>query len=695
MGYRCWYKKVLLWGMLMLPCSLWGQINTDRVMMIARHALYYEDYVLSIQYFNQVIGAKPYLYQPYFYRSLAKLNLEDFTGAEQDCDSVLRRNPFFVDAYQVRGLARIRQKDIKGAIVDYQKVLQMSPENVGAWRNLALCYLENKKYDDAYAALDRLLDVRPKYALAYLFRGDVDLQVKDTAKAYVDYNRALELAPFEPMVYGSRGRLYLQQKQYVEAEKDFTQAVRLDNQNEQYLVNRALSRYHQDNFRGAMNDYDLALTVAPYSFIAHYNRGLLRAQVGDTNRALEDFDFVLTIDPEEMMATFNRGQLRNDVGNYQGAVEDYSKVIAEYPQFKAGYHYRAQAYRKLGKTSLAVKDEDTLLRLNLDSYEASQKARQADKTSQGNQKGQDKALADNKDESNEDTKTRKRSNRNIANYRKLMIADQENNMRKYESGVRGRVQNKNVDIKLEPSFALTYYEKDSEVRNDVHFDKNLDELNRSRVLPVLLHLTNQEKALTEEQVKKHFEWIDTHSTRIVENPEDAVAYFARALDFYVVQDFDEALNDLDVTVKLDNTMYLAYFARAVVRLKQLESKLALARVDGVDEQGLRIQRQQAAVDYEQVENDLKQVIKIAPDFAYAYYNMANLQAQLKDFKAAMVNYNEAIRLEPRLGVAYFNRGLTHIFLGEVQVGVQDLSLAGQHGVVSAYNIIKRYAQPAE
>ena len=31
-----------------------AQINTDRMMDIGRNALYFEDYVLSIQYFNQV-----------------------------------------------------------------------------------------------------------------------------------------------------------------------------------------------------------------------------------------------------------------------------------------------------------------------------------------------------------------------------------------------------------------------------------------------------------------------------------------------------------------------------------------------------------------------------------------------------------------------------------------------------------------
>ena len=40
------------------------QINTNRVMLMGRNALYYEDYVLAIQRFNSVISSKPYLAEP-------------------------------------------------------------------------------------------------------------------------------------------------------------------------------------------------------------------------------------------------------------------------------------------------------------------------------------------------------------------------------------------------------------------------------------------------------------------------------------------------------------------------------------------------------------------------------------------------------------------------------------------------------
>ena len=44
-------KKILL-AILLLPTLFYAQINTERVMTIARNALYFEDYVLSIPIFQ-------------------------------------------------------------------------------------------------------------------------------------------------------------------------------------------------------------------------------------------------------------------------------------------------------------------------------------------------------------------------------------------------------------------------------------------------------------------------------------------------------------------------------------------------------------------------------------------------------------------------------------------------------------------
>ena len=87
-------KKQMARGMMillalvgMLPVK--AQYNTDRLMTSGEIALHYEDYVLSIQYFNQVISLKPYLYQPWQCRGAAKYYLEDYLGAENDATQAI------------------------------------------------------------------------------------------------------------------------------------------------------------------------------------------------------------------------------------------------------------------------------------------------------------------------------------------------------------------------------------------------------------------------------------------------------------------------------------------------------------------------------------------------------------------------------------------------------------------------------
>ena len=441
-----------------------------------------------------------------------------------------------------------------------------------------------------------------------------------------------------------------------------------------------------------MSDYDLALDIDPNNFLGHYNRGLLRAQVGDDNRAIEDFDFVLKMEPDNMMATFNRGLLRAQTGDYRGAISDYSKVIAEYPNFMAGYYQRAEARKKIGDHKGAEQDEFKIMKMQIDKRNG---------VSSGDKKEGDdsKDVADNSSEnSNGDGgKTRKKSDKNMENYRKIVIADDSEADQRYKSDYRGRVQDRNVTIKLEPMYALTYYEKLSDVKRIVHYHKYIEELNHSKLFPKPLRITNMEAPLTEEQVRFHFALIDAHTSDVVADEKNAKKRFMRGLDFYLVQDFASSIDDFTKSILLDDTFFPAYFMRALVRYKQLEYKKAEATMsEGATSGTTEMKKPEVtAIDYEVVKNDLDHVIQLAPDFVYGYYNRGNVSSLLKDYRAALADYDKAIELSPDFAEAYFNRGLTHIFLGNNKQGIADLSKAGELGIVSAYNIIKRFTDTRE
>ena len=177
------FKLRLVLLLLALQCSMFNvqcsmcfaQFNTDRLVMIGRSALYYEDYVLSIQYFNQAISAKPYLYEPWFFRGVAKFYLDDFRGAESDCTEAIERNPYVVNIYELRGLCRINQKKYQGAIEDYTRALRFNPDNQSMWHNRILCRINEKDYDRGLAEIDTMLSRWSKYARAYAMQAEIHL----------------------------------------------------------------------------------------------------------------------------------------------------------------------------------------------------------------------------------------------------------------------------------------------------------------------------------------------------------------------------------------------------------------------------------------------------------------------------------------------------------------------------------------
>jgi len=555
-----YFRRYMLGCCLFLCCAAGAQVNTNRVLTVGKNALYYEDYVLSIQYFNQVIKAKPYLAEPYLYRALAKLKLDDYAGAENDCVLCLERNPFLVYAYLYRGVARQSMNDYAGAIQDYDKGLELQPEDRQLLHNKAIAYLQSEQYDSALATLDTLLEVQPRYLYAYLTRGAAYCATGDTAKAMDDFNYALTLDKYSAPAYARRGIVYYQQQDYEQALKDFNQAIYLDTRQAAYYINRGLVRYYLNDLRGAMADYDAVVAMDSRNLIARFNRGLLRSQVGDVYGALEDFNYVITVEPDNFMAIYNRAILHNEATQYQEAIEDLNTVIAEYPNFVTAYYFKAEIKRKMKLTKEADADYWQAFQLE----QKLQKEREQGKIVTG------KKIYDSAEEASaiddDDNKTRARSDKDIDKFNRLVVLDKDEEIQSsYQTEIRGRVQDRQVKADLEPQFVLTYYTQIAPIDRSVTYsDTMINNFNAKNHLAYQLKIVNREAALTDEQVALHFQSIDQYSLTIDRNPTDAYAYFGRALDFMVVQDLSEAIDDFGRAIQCDEQFAEAYFNRAVV-----------------------------------------------------------------------------------------------------------------------------------
>ena len=636
-----------------------SQINTDQVMRIGRNALYFEDYVLAIQYFNSVISAKPYLAQPYFYRALGKFYLDDYAGAEADVSAALERNPFISDAYELRGVLRQNTGKVREAVADYDKALEIMPQNRSILFNKALALQDIEEFDSAATTFATLLRYHPGYADGYIGRARMELEKGDTVAARADIDHALELDANAVNGYIMRADIAINSaRDYKQALEDMNQAIKLQPKYAGFFINRAFLRHELDDYYGAMSDYDYALQLDPMNAMALFNRAMLRAEVHDFNRAIDDLDQVERMRGPDFRILYNRAIIRKEVRQYEEALKDIDRVIAAYPDLAAGYFLRYDIKREMGDRS-AQADYDHSLAL----------AKKKVQVVPGADGAIDLVASPDGEEGESQEVVASRFTQLITIADNASVDTEYNNR-----SIRGKVQNQNSVIETEPIFVVSYYTSPTELKQSSDYIREVTDINNDRSLRFLLQVTNHEPHIDDpDEIGRHFESIEYYTAYISTHTPRPIDYFGRGMDYMSVRNYQDAISDFTRALELEPRFVVALLMRGVARYREMHTP-------GDNKPELRM-----------IIDDFTQVAKMSPEMAVVYFNLGTLYAEAGDFTKALAYFTKAIELKPDFGEAFYNRGYSYLRLGNREAGTADLSKAGELGIVPSYNLLKRMA----
>ncbi len=639
-----------------------AQFNTDRITAIGRNALYFEDYVLSIQYFNQVIRLKPYLAEPYFYRSIAKIQLEDYQGALNDCNAAIERNPFSPGCYYTRGFIYRQLNRLQEAETDYSEALHFSPENRTYLLLRADTRAQMKQYDAAMEDIEQLLRREPNSPSVWSEKGQIAFLQADTLAALEAFEKVTQYDRTNPAAWSALGVTSLMLQREEEAYIQLTQAINLGSKWAGDYINRGIIYYRRHNYRGALNDYDQAVKLSPRNADCYYNRGVMRQEVGDYNHALEDLNKAIDLAPEKTEMRYQRALVGMQLKQWKNVITDLDTLIARYPYFLPAYYMIAQAYQQQGNDKEAYRYR--FKAQDLEEHKEEIQAKQAAKPHT------DLLIAQAQPQKKDH---RKEFSPNAAQNQNEPAEEEQ----KYDSQTRGNVQKRYQDIVNEPQIILSYYSTDMSLRRTNYYHPLVEQINKSQALPAALRFTPQEMTLTAEMVDFHFAEINRLTTLIEQvqaenlstfNVQLSTLYYSRAVEFAIIKDYASAIDDCTKAIVLadKDLEVLISFCRANWRYRL---------PDG---------------DYELILRDYDHVIRLQPDFVFAYYNKANILCAKQEYKEAINYYTKAIERDADFAEAYFNRGLTYVFLGENEKGLADLSKAGELGIYQAYNMITRF-----
>lgn len=677
-------KKTLILFLASLVASVAGfaQINTDQVLRVGQNALYFEDYMLSIQYFNRVIQAKPYMAQPYFFRAIAKINLEDYVGAEQDASKAIELNPYLTDAWEVRGVARQNLGRNADAISDYDHALELLPRNRQLLFNKALAQQDNDDLAGADSTFMSLLTYYPGFDSGYLGRARLKLVQADTVGAVDDIDKALSINKNAVNAYIMRADIAINRdSDFERAAADMDEAIRLQPRQSGLYVNRAYLRYKLDDFFGAMADFDYAIQLDPINEAAIFNRALLEMETSANDKALVDLDRLVELDPANTRAYYNRSVVNHAKGRNREAVADISKVIDDVPDLPDPYFLRSELYRDLGDLRSAERDYNRGLAL---SHEAQKLGGDFDA---GAISPDSSTSASSSDKSGE-TRPHETSTEVARRFASLLtVADNAEIHEEYNnSAIRGKVQDRNLHIEPASWMELAYYTANSELRPDTYYIKEVDDINATRMLRYTIRVTPEVPALDSDLSASHFQSIDYYNSYIATHTSRAIDFIGRAMDFMTIHDYSSAIRDIDRALALTPDLAVGYLLRAQAGYHnwQLDE---LAQGDGQRDALTRSTLRRKALD--DILADLTKVLDMSPSMAEAWYNKAIVHLALDDYTSALAALNRAIDLKPEMGEAWYNRGYVYLRLGNERLGIADLSRAGQLGIIPAYNLIKR------
>lgn len=664
----------LIASILLSITAIYGQINTEQVLRVGQNALYFEDYLLSIQYFNRVIQAKPYLAKAYFFRAIAKLNLEDFRGAEDDASKAIELNPYLADAFEVRGVARQNLGKDSEAIDDYDNALALIPHNRQLLFNKALALNDIHQLNEADSTFNELLKYYPNFDSGYLGRARLSLEKQDTVNAMADIEKALSINRNALNAYIMRADIAINSsKDFESALADMNEAIRLQPRIPGLYVNRAYLRYSLDDFFGAMADFDYAIQLDPLNETALFNRALLEIETSANDKALDDLNRLIELDPANVRAYYNRAIVNASKEQWQAAINDISMVIKDVPDLPEPYYMRSHLYYQLNNMRSAETDHK-----KAESLAANIQRQAARNPDFGTISPDD----DSRPERADKDKTRSADE---AARRFASLLTVENNAEIHEeynnSAIRGKVQNNNFHIEPMPWVELAFYSSETELRPDTYYIKQVDEINSTRSLRYPIRVTHQIPVLDSETSNRHFQSIDYYNSYLATHTPRAVDYIGRAMDYMTIHDYSAAAQDAGRAIALLPDLAIAYYLRAQANYHNWQT--------GADTDAPASAR---AHSLDLVLSDLNSAIEHAPDMAEAWYNKAVVHIALDDFTSALSALNRTIELKPEMGESWYNRGFVYLKLGNERMGISDLSRAGQLGILPAYNLIKRISK---
>lgn len=202
-----------------------------------------------------------------------------------------------------------------------------------------------------------------------------------------------------------------------------------------------------------------------------------------------------------------------------------------------------------------------------------------------------------------------------------------------------------------------------------------------KITTLLLLITSISVQAQENSADEVQQKINELTNKITKNPSDARLYSNRGDLYFLLHDFDNAVDDYSHAIKLDGTLDTAWFGRGMARGRQGFIKEGIADLtvyinrhpDDSRAHTKRGVRYLWLGEKENARHDLQTAIKLNPNNAEAHDDLGVILAQTGDYKSAIEHFQNTVRLDPTYQKGHHNLAMALYITGNDALALNSVN----------------------
>jgi len=429
--------------------------------------------------------------------------------------------------------------------------------------------------------------------------------------------------------------------------------------NEISWLNYANQLLRSQKYAEAIKAVDKAISKKPNFYQAWYFKGVIFFSEKKDTEAITAFDKALKINPDFAQAWKLRGRVLGLLDKYSEALTSFNQAIALSPNQFDLYYWRGLSLAQLKRFPESIEAYNQAIKFYPDfqhsylsrgwSYLVLQKYQQA-----------------------------------IDDFTQVIQLDPKNADYYHSRGLAYSLLNKRqqaIDdltqaIQLDPKNAQYYSHRGYAYSALKKYQQAITDFTKAIQLDPKNAQYYNARGLVYGSLEDYKKAIEDITEAIRLDPKDFSYYASRGIAYSGLKDYKQAISDLTEAIRLDpkNAPYtvqgLRYseFKDNKLRISSYNTQLSIVYVTRGDAYS-------KLKEYKQAIDDYTQAIKIDTQYADTYRSRGNVYWQLKEYKQAIDDYTQAIKIDPKNANYYARRGLTYLQLKDYKQAIDDYNQA--------------------